>query len=428
LSEQATQFWGDWDDFVRPIYELVEILKKRREFNNIEKQMKKLQVLFLLLILNNAIAQNINLNKGETETENYFTDVNFEFVNGKIIIPVVINNITYRFLLDTGAPNLISKKLATILSPKFQNKIDVSDANENKSSMNIVELPNLTIGTITFKNTVALSSEDEKNLVFDCFNIDGFIGSNLLRNSIIQIDVNKKNLTITNDIKNFKLNKRNSSKLQLLGIQSSPYIWVKLIGTSSGKEQVLLDTGMKGFYSISTKHFNLFEKSKIFEVKAMGNGTESIGLFGNSASSNHKRLLLPKLELSNSNFLNITTITTNDDNSKIGVDLFEKGIGTIDFKNKRFYFEAYATDIDLTAEQIGFSPTILNNKLSIGIVWAENLKNVIFPGDEIIAVNNINYENYPLCDFISKKSIFKDIVVKKITIKNKDGQIKEIEI
>ena len=231
--------------------------------------MKKLQVLFLLLILNNAIAQNINLNKGETETENYFTDVNFEFVNGKIIIPVVINNITYRFLLDTGAPNLISKKLATMLSPKFQNKIDVSDANENKSSMNIVELPNLTIGTITFKNTVALSSEDEKILVFDCFNIDGFIGSNLLRNSIIQIDVNKKNLTITNDIKNFKLNKRNSSKLQLLGIQSSPCIWVKLIGTSSGKEQVLLDTGMKGFYSISTKHFNLFEKSKIFEVKAM---------------------------------------------------------------------------------------------------------------------------------------------------------------
>lgn len=390
--------------------------------------MKKLQFLFLLLILNNAIAQNINLNKGETETENYLTEVNFEFVNGKIIIPVVINNITYRFLLDTGASNLISKKLTTILNPKFQNKIEVSDANENKTSMNIVELPNLTIGNINFKNTVALSSDDEKNLVFDCFNIDGFIGSNLLRNSIIQIDINKKILTITNDIKNFKLDKRNSSKLQLLGIQSSPYIWVKLIGTNSGKEQVLLDTGMKGFYSISNKHFNLFEKAKIFEVNATGNGTESISLFGNSISSNHTRLLLPKLKITNSNFLNITTLTTNDDNSKIGIDLFEKGIGTIDFKNKRFYFDEYTINTDLTEKQIGFLPTILNNKLSIGIVWDENLKNIIFTGDEIIAINNINYENYAICDLISKKSIFKDIVIEKITIKNKEGEIKELKI
>ncbi|MBG6063698.1 hypothetical protein IWX83_003516 [Flavobacterium sp. CG_9.1] len=407
---------------------MAEILKTRGEFNNIEKQMKKLQFLFLLLILNNAIAQNINLNKGETETENYLTEVNFEFVNGKIIIPVVINNITYRFLLDTGASNLISKKLTTILNPKFQNKIEVSDANENKTSMNIVELPNLTIGNINFKNTVALSSDDEKNLVFDCFNIDGFIGSNLLRNSIIQIDINKKILTITNDIKNFKLDKRNSSKLQLLGIQSSPYIWVKLIGTNSGKEQVLLDTGMKGFYSISNKHFNLFEKAKIFEVNATGNGTESISLFGNSISSNHTRLLLPKLKITNSNFLNITTLTTNDDNSKIGIDLFEKGIGTIDFKNKRFYFDEYTINTDLTEKQIGFLPTILNNKLSIGIVWDENLKNIIFTGDEIIAINNINYENYAICDLISKKSIFKDIVIEKITIKNKEGEIKELKI
>lgn len=390
--------------------------------------MKKLYILFVLIITSSTIAQNFNLNKGETETENYFTVVNFEFVNGKIIVPVVINNLTYKFLLDTGAPNLLSKKTSAILNPKLINKIDVNDANGNKSSMNIVEISNLSIGNINFKNSLALSSEDEKNLVFDCFNIDGFIGSNLLRNSIVQIDINKKTLIITDNIKNLRINKKNSSKLTLFGIQSSPYIWIKLSGEDSGKEQVLLDTGMKGFYSISNKHLNLFEKAKIFEVNAIGNGTESIGLFGNSISNSHKRLLLPKLKISTSNFLNITTITTNDDNSKIGINLFEKGIGTIDFKNKKFYFDEYSIDTDLTEKQIGFSPTILNKKLSIGIVWDENLKNIIFTGDEIIAINNINYENYPICDFISKESIFKDIVIEKITIKNKEGEIKELKI
>jgi hypothetical protein len=390
--------------------------------------MKKLQVLLLLIISSSTIAQNVNLNKGETETENYFTEVNFEFVNGKIIVPVIINNLTYKFLLDTGAPNLLSKKAIATLNLKLLDKIDVSDANENKSSLNTVKIPNLTIGNINFKNSVALSLEDEKNLVFDCFNIDGFIGSNLLRNSIVQIDINKKTLIITDDIKKLKFKNKISSKLVLFGIQSSPYVWVKLSGASSGKEQVLLDTGMKGFYSISNKHFNLFKKAKIFEVNATGNGTESIGFFGNSSSSDQKRLLLPKLKISNSNFLNITTITTNDDNSKIGVDLFENGIGIIDFKNKRFYFDEYTIDTDLTEKQIGFSPTILNNKLSIGIVWNENLKNSIFTGDEIIAINNINYENYAICDLISKKSIFKDILIEKITVKNKQGKIKEVKI
>jgi hypothetical protein len=52
-----------------------------------------------------------------------------------------------------------------------------------------------------FENSVALSSNDDKNLVFDCFNLDGFIGSNLL-NSILQIDTRNKTLIITNDEKN----------------------------------------------------------------------------------------------------------------------------------------------------------------------------------------------------------------------------------
>jgi hypothetical protein len=42
--------------------------------------------------------------------------------------------------------------------------------------MNFVELPNITLGNVVFENSVALSSNDDKNLVFDCFNLDGFIG------------------------------------------------------------------------------------------------------------------------------------------------------------------------------------------------------------------------------------------------------------
>jgi predicted aspartyl protease len=389
--------------------------------------MNKIYVLFIAFS-SFSFAQNIDLNKGNTKEESYYTEIQFEYVNGKIIIPILINEKTYRFLLDTGAPNLITKKLAETLKQKSLQEIKVSDANDNKSSMNFVELPNITIGNVVFENSVALSSNDDGNLVFDCFNLDGFIGSNLLRNSILQIDTRNKTLIITNDEKKLKLNKKNSIELSLIGNQSSPYIWIKLKGKNSGKEQVLLDTGMKGFYDISNRNYSLLKNENIFKIISTGIGSKEIGLFGNSKDSEQLKIFLPEMKISNSSFLNISTITTNDKNSRIGIELFENGIATLDFKNKKFYFDQYGINTDLNEKQLGFSPTILNQKLSIGIVWDEKLKDKIFSGDEIIEINGKNYENYLLCDLINKKSIFKEIEIVNIKIRNKSGEIRDINL
>ena len=390
--------------------------------------MKKIKIFIFIIFTNICLAQDINLNQGNAKNPNYYSEIPFEYVNGKIIIPVQINNKTYKFLLDTGAPNCISKNLTINLNPKILNEIKVSDADDNKSVLNVVELPDLIIGNIAFENSLALSYNEEKNLVFDCFNIDGFIGSNLLRNSIIQINIKKKTLTITNEKSKLKFNNKNGTKLTLIGTQSSPYIWIKIKGKSSGKEQVLLDTGMKGFYDISTRNYNLFKKENIFQLIAIGNGSQRIGLFGNSTIKEQVKVLLPEMKISNSSFLNISTISTNDNNSRIGIDLFENGIGTIDFKNKKFYFDEYEINKDLSEKPLGFSPTIINEKLSIGIVWDEKLKEKIYVGDEIVEINGKNYENYLLCDFINKISIFKGIQVTEIKVRNKNGEIKIISL
>ena len=390
--------------------------------------MINIRIVIFLLISNYCVAQNINFNLGKSKELNYYSEIPFEYVNGKIIVSVLINENKYRFLLDTGAPNLITKRLNNILNLESLQELKISDANQIKSTMNIVQLPNLTIGSIIFENSVALSSQDENNLVFDCFEIDGFIGSNLLRNSIIQIDVKNKILIITNDLKKLHLNSKNSSKLSLFGQQSSPFIWLKLTGSKdSGKEQVLLDTGMKGFYDISHKNYIKFKDEKIFSEVANGKGSESIGLSGTSPESEQVRLLLKHMKIANSAFLNISTTTTNDNNSRIGIGLFENGIGTIDFINKKFYFEQYEHNKDLIEKYLPFSRTIINNKLSIGIVWDEKLKAKINYGDEIIEINGKNYENYKLCDFINK-SIFENITVSEIKTRNKNGEINIITL
>ena len=133
--------------------------------------MNKLYILLLIGFSSFSFAQNLDLNKGKTQEQSYYTEIKFEYTNGKIIIPILIKDKTYHFLLDTGAPNLITKKLVEILNPKRLQEIKVSDANDNKSLMNLVELPNLTIGNVVFENSVALSSNDDNNLVYYCFNI-----------------------------------------------------------------------------------------------------------------------------------------------------------------------------------------------------------------------------------------------------------------
>ena len=130
-----------------------------------------------------------------------------------------------------------------------------------------------------------------------------------------------------------------------------------------------------------------FKDEKIFSEVANGKGSESIGLSGTSPESEQVRLLLKHMKIANSAFLNISTKTTNDNNSRIGIGLFENGIGTIDFINKKFYFEQYEHNKDLIEKYLPFSRTIINNKLSIGIVWDEKLKAKINYGDEIIEIN-----------------------------------------
>ncbi len=390
----------------------------------------KNKIIFLALFISHlCISQSISLNQGNTEVRDYFSEVPYEYVNGKIIIPVKIENKIYRFLLDTGAPNCITKNLDSIIKPKILQNIEVTDANNNKSKMNVVQIPTLEIGGIIFQNSVALTSNDSANLIFDCFQIDGFIGSNLLRNSILQIDTKSKVIRITNDLNKLNLNKKNGIKVSLFGKQSSPFIWLKLKGVKSAKEQVLLDTGMKGFYDISNENYDILKKEKIIKLVNTGTGSKGISMFGNANHKEQLRLMLPEITISSSTFLNVNTITTDDRNSRIGITLFEHGIGTLDYKKKRFYFDPFTTlPIDMKENLLGFSPTILDNKLSVGIVWDEKLKDKMQTGDEITEINNKNFQDYNICDLIVKESIFNGIDIFEITIKTKDGEIKKINL
>ena len=388
--------------------------------------MKKNILLIIILLANNIYAQNIDLNIGETKAKNYFEKIDYDFFKEKIIIPVKIEGKTYRFILDSGAPTVISKEIYNLIKPKLLKSITVNDSNDKEEKLNVVLVKKLEIGNITFEQTATIVSNFNSNPLYKCLGADGFIGSNMLRNSIIQIDSNTKTLIITDNIKNLSVDKKESHKIHLTKTQSSPILWLKLKGQNKRKEQVLIDTGANGIYDISKDHYDIFKDEKIFEILAKSEGASSIGIFGEAPKSNHFKLLLPTLNINGVKLNNVIPETTNGNDSRIGASLLKYGIITIDYINKRFYFNPNTNNINTIKPFYGFSLTLKGNKLIIGFVWDKQLRNKIKYGDEVIKINNIKLSESNICEAIN--SIPESNVNNKITIKVKSdsGKITEI--
>lgn len=380
-------------------------------------------VLFCSVVL--AQAQLKSLNYGSTLESSYLSFIKFEMMGDKIIVPVTINGEKYRFLLDTGAPNIISKELDSLLRPKSIGSLPTSDATGKKNRLEVVAVKALKFGEVNFTNTATLVYDLRASPIFNCFNIDGFIGSNMLRNSIIQIDVKARTLILTNSKKNLSLNRKQSSKITLTKNQSSPMLWVQLKGEETGKEQLLIDTGADDVYDLSKDHYKIFKTKSIFKELGEAEGASSVSLFGDAPVNTHSLLLLPELKINGFKITDVVTQTMNDDGSRIGAGILHYGRITIDYKGKRFYFDPYADPDPPLQYHFGFANTYLNNKLSIGFVWDPKLRDLISYGDEVLAINGIEINYTKLCALIGDEIKPRAQKTMTLKLKNASGEINE---
>jgi predicted aspartyl protease len=388
----------------------------------------KLKLILSLLFVNSLIFGQINFNQGKINDKEYYEVIPYETEIGKIILPVTINNKTYRFLLDTGAPNLFSTELLKEINVAEGASINVNDANNQDQKMKFAVVPQLKIGNLVFENQAGLIYNFEEHNLLSCYKIDGFIGSNLLRNSIIKMNGANKTIIITNKIKSLNIDKK-PIKMKLYGNQKSPFVELKFVGKNNEKasDMVLVDTGMDGLYDMSKRAYTIFENSKIFEALYTATGIGDSGLFGAGDSSEQKLLEIENANLNQQIINNIMVSTTLDDNSRIGLDFLKYGDITLDFLNKKFYFESPKT-IDVKEKTPKFFTSVQNDKVVIGIVWDEKLKLLMNTGDEVISADQIDITNISLCDFLRLKKEWKNKESYILKLKNKEGQISEITI
>jgi len=384
---------------------------------------------FLAGCLNGFCQPLFNFNSGETVGKDYYAELPFEYLNGKVIITVNINDKPRRFLLDTGAPSLITEKLGTEIGLEISRKIYVGDQSGKQDSVKAAILPSMHLGGVEFINTPVLIVDQP--MIFDCMELDGFIGSNQLRNSVVRFSFKDRRIILTDQPDRISGPAGESTDMYLTLSQSLPFIWIGLKGKRRGREQVLFDSGMNGFYDLSHRSYEIFKKRKIFKKLGEGVGGNSVGLFGHAQSRLHYKLLLEHMEICKYHFEDISVITTGDNNSRLGSQLIEHGVVTLDFMHRKFYFHPFsvAEVASIRTNNYPFQLTInSDNRLGIGFVWNDRQLPGVRPGDEIWSVNGEMMDRYSLCDLMKKELKFFTLPSLELVIRHSDGKLQKFVV
>lgn len=380
-------------------------------------------VVFLFFCCIQLNAQSLKLDAGKIAQKEFLEEIPFELEFGKIILPVRINGQSYRFLLDTGAPNIISKKIADVINPDFKKDINVVDANNQRQNMELVPIPELQLGSLRYVNGVAIVVDLDNHPILKCFRLDGFIGSNFFKNVVLQVDYAAKKIRISPTIKSFAPNS-NGQPMKLIGPQLAPYITITYPNEiKTITDQALLDTGMDGFYDLSSRAYKLFnaESDSVVNTIASSTGVGALGLFEKLGPTPHWMVEIPKVKLSETIFTHAQVITTDDENSRIGLKAFEYGKVTLDFNKKKWYYEA-GTSADLTTKPKQLSPTFIDEKLVVGIVWEETLQSKLQFGNKIVKINHQSIESLSVCELLKMKEILNENSNYVLEIINNSGE------
>ncbi|AHF17014.1 retropepsin-like aspartic protease [Niabella soli] len=356
------------------------------------------------------------------------TSVPYDDATGLLIIPVSVEGKTYHFLFDTGSFTALSPDLGRRLKLKKEGRVNFVDANNMEGSASFQELKEISVGTFRFYNKkVAVFPSP----LFKCLNIDGVLGNDLLVDYAIYIDPEKKQLTLSNNIADFKLAQHNTFVSPVVFTrQMSPFIDTKLTHEATGIFVTIFDTGFRGLYQVArasaadstlTDYFAVLDSGKI-------KGSNALSVYDKNIETieTQYRLLLPELHIGNATFLNVHVQSMDKSYNALGIELLKYGGCILDNKNKRFYFFPDTPVVNLDEREWPLSFGLSDDDLIITYVWDPRLRDEFEVGDQVLAIGQHAYNGNNFCDLLSRPPFPETATAEEITVKDKKGVIKKL--
>ena len=324
----------------------------------------------------------------------------YRMVGGKMIVDMSVNGQVRSFIFDTGGQMALTGELCNELNIPVVDSVKITDVNGKEVGLPRVVVSSLLTldGQINFSGVPAMKLATPSP--FECFHADGLIGSDLLKDLIVEIDSKTKTITVTSAEK-----ASNVSLRKMLPFSGKGFMPIITLQAGAGNSLIaLFDTGCPGFLSLKDTDYENLRSGGAFQMMSEGVGGGSIGVGGMTE------------------FKQVTAETSTPPYTLLGVKLLGYGKVTIDYPRRRWYFEAYEQEFDLAGKYYNVNLQVKDGDLVVATVWSA-MKGVVEVGDKVLKINGKPVGKYDFCEsIVSGIPELKAKKKTKLTIQTKQGE------
>lgn len=355
---------------------------------------KNIFFLTIFLIISSCSSSKLEqfFKEGTVLETDFLTSIPLNIKNGHIVVEATINNATYNFILDTGATNVISEKLAEELNVNILGTEKVSDIKGDIQDMNFAEIESITLGETQFSNTIVGISNFTEIYPYNCFQVDGIIGANLMQLAIWDIDFENKVIRITDQ----------ESKLNLPEKIKESKIYIGYGGVSSVTAFVnntkiynyTIDFGFDGGIVIPYSEVeNQIEDGRIQNF-VKGYGDMPIGAFGESDKNNFFIAKIDEYRFGDIIAKNRITYSDETTTHRIGLDFFKDYRVILNWNKKRIKMIGNQNTTEETYSSYGFDTFQENNKIIISsLIEGSNASKYLEIGDQVLRIDDKDFSH-----------------------------------
>lgn len=346
----------------------------------------------------------------------------YELVHDKIIIPVTVNGVKTKYIVDTGGRTGTTYDIALEMQATAAGYMRVSDVNGQRQNYQEAYVPNVSIGNsyhIKQLKTMVLP----KDPFFTDLGVAGILGGDAFAQSVITFDSRNSIIVINYPYRPERLKITDGIPL----LDETEYHSFITVNQGEQTLKVLFDTGAEGFLLYSMKDYN-----SITGIKEINHahGIVSAGLTGLGSPVEIIKLNIPSIRIMDKEFTNVGCATSVMNETILGIDLLKYGKVIIDYMRKRFFFLPFDKEkTDMDGGPVLWNVSILprNERFEITTIW-DSMKNQVSFGDQIVNINGTSLKNCPMSQ-IAVEEIMNAIPGNTgYIIVKKDNQEKKIEI
>lgn len=361
---------------------------------------------------------------GYTKQKSFKVKIPFEDRFGLIVIKVELNNETYDFVLDSGATNVLSKKLAKTLGSKGLFTVNNSDSQGNSQPMDFTIIEELSIGGIKFEGTASGITDFNQSIELGCIEVDGVIGSNLMRLAIWKIDFRNQTITIADTKESLSLGAETEKiPFYTYGEEDKPFCNIKFNGVE--EKNVIIDLGSNGSFTHSFKTYKKVQKELPKKKKAIEYGSGGSGAYGYGKMDSIYYLQVDRISVGEVGLENQVIKFSKSIVPNLGIAFFKNYDMVISWFDNELLLSPHTEYDNQKFTSSGFNLNYQDDALRIATLFkgSDAEKSGMQLGDKIIQINGKDYSNTAIVDYcdLLKQAYKENFSIKNIVV-NRNGE------